>query len=243
VALVGVSVKRSRTVVLSDVSIMFAQGVTAVVGPNGVGKSTLLRTLVGLQRPFGGRVLVDGVDVFGRGGAILNTYLRRVGWLPQDPGLPSRITARRLVTHAAWLKTIPPEDYAREVDAALELADVAELSDRRLGELSGGQRRRVSLAAALVGGPDVIVVDEPTVGLDPLQRHQFLDRLRALAAQRVVVLATHLLDDVEYGADRWCALGDRGISVDGVVDRATSASLAASVAAALASFSNATVSS
>jgi ABC-2 type transport system ATP-binding protein len=236
VAVTDLTVVRSRRETLSNVSLGFESGVTAVLGPNGAGKSTLLRTLVGVQAPTSGAMHVEGTDIYGGGRDVLDCYLRRVGWLPQDPGIPPRITATRLVAHAAWLKAIPPERCAAEVSAALELADVSDLAERRVGQLSGGQRRRVALAAALVGGPDVIAVDEPTVGLDPLQRRQFLDRLRDLATDRVVIIATHLLDDVEQCADRWCAVGSGRIVATGDVDRRSAETLAASIAAALASF-------
>lgn len=232
----GLTVVRGRRETLSDVSFEFVPGVTAVLGPNGAGKSTLLRVVVGVQRPSAGVMRFGGVDVFAADRPTVEQYQRQVGWLPQEVGFPPRISVRRVVAHAAWLKMVSSTDRQRTVSEALELAAVGELAERRVGELSGGQRRRVALAAALVGNPAVIAVDEPTVGLDPLQRHYFLDRLRGLARERVVVIATHLLDDVEQCADRWCAIGGGRIVAQGDIDRSTDETRVASVSAALAAF-------
>lgn len=213
-------VQLSNREVLRGLDLEVPHGVTALVGQNGAGKTTLLRVMTGVLRPHEGDVQRAGGRIFADSQAMVS-HRKRLGWLPQEPGLPPRMSVDTLVSYAAWLKRIPNSQRVLAVDAALERVDLISLRRRRLGQLSGGQRRRAALAAALVGAPDLLLLDEPTNGLDPLQRGSFLAGIRAFAEHRSVIIATHLLEDVALVADHWCALEDGKISASGRIDRSS----------------------
>jgi len=144
---------------------------------------------------------------------------------------------RDFVTYAAWLKEIPRSQRRDSVDQALDVADLQDRAGVRVGQLSGGQRRRAALAASIVGFPGLVLLDEPTNGLDPLQRSRFLSHVQVLSQSASVVLATHLLEDVTLAADRWCALAAGEVVATGTVDRNSSdgvANTTARIRAALA---------
>lgn len=208
-----VSKRYRSTAALSGVSLELKPGVTAILGRNGAGKSTLMRLLVGVEEPTSGDVGVRGPGVSTR-----REQLRSTGWLPQAFGYPPRMRADDFVRYAAWLKEVDRRQVASSVDAAMELADVELARRRRLGELSGGTLRRVGLAAAMVASPVLVVLDEPTTGLDPEQRASMHERLRALAVERTIVMSTHLLEDVDALADRIYILDAGRVAWDGTVD-------------------------
>lgn len=186
--------------ILTGLTCSFPVGVTSLVGRNGAGKTTLIRTLCGLVVPTAGEVIVDEVRLFESADAI-----RRVraglGWMPQDPPLPARARVVDVVRYAAWLRGIE-SSIADQAEAALVAVNLVDRSLRRVGTLSGGQQRRVALACALVGKPAVMLLDEPTVGLDPEQRDHFLEVVRSYAVDRTVVLSTHLMEDVLGAANQ-----------------------------------------
>lgn len=186
--------------VLHDLSASFGPGVTAFVGRNGAGKTTLIRTLCGLLTPRSGTVTVNGAAPY-KSAASTRLFRSDLGWMPQDPPLPGRARVVDVVRYAAWLRGVDREVPAAVSDA-LASSDVTELATRRVSTLSGGQQRRVALAAALVGRPAVMLLDEPTVGLDPEQRDHFLTAVRESAAERTVIVSTHLMEDVLGVADR-----------------------------------------
>jgi len=132
---------------------------------------------------------------------------------------------QEFVEYAAWLKKIPPRDCPSAVAAALDHADLVELGSKRLGRLSGGQQRRAAFAAAIVGAPTLLLLDEPTAGLDPVQRERLLGRVRGLQHGCAVLLATHLYEDLALAADRWCALDQGAIVGLGEIDRTSTSSL------------------
>ena len=194
VELDGVRISYGRSVVLDGVSLRIPHGVTALLGHNGAGKSSLLRVVAGVQHPASGAVLRAGEDT--RGSRATEVHRARTGWLPQRPGLPGSVSARRFVEYVAWHRLIPPDIRAAETDRVLELTSTASLSERRIGTLSGGQRQRVALAAALLGSPDLLLLDEPTAGLDPGQRDTFYRAVQQVVPRCAVVLSTHLIEDV-----------------------------------------------
>jgi ABC-2 type transport system ATP-binding protein len=180
---------------LRDVSFQCARGLIGVLGRNGAGKSTLFRVLASQQSFTGGQVTVAGADVH----ADAARARAAVGYLPQDFGFPPALSARELVEHMAVLKGVGDTARARRAAAAdmLERVGLTGDADRSVGALSGGMRQRVGLAMALLGMPPVLVVDEPTVALDPVERHRIHDLLATVAEHGVVLLSTHLVADVD----------------------------------------------
>jgi ABC-2 type transport system ATP-binding protein len=171
-------------------------GMLGLLGPNGAGKSSLMRIVATVTRPTSGKVLFDGGDVVARPDA-----LRRVlGYLPQDFGVYPNLSAREFLSYLAAAKGMSARSARSRIDELLELVNLTEAGRRPLGGYSGGMLRRVGIAQALLGDPRVIVVDEPTAGLDPEERVRFRNLLSRLAVDRVVLLSTHIVSDVESAA-------------------------------------------
>lgn len=209
----GVNVSLGGRPVLKDFSCTFSTGVTALVGRNGAGKTTLIRTLCGLVRPSSGDISIGGRKLF-QSAAALREVRAGLGWMPQDPPLPSRARVVDVVRYAGWLRGLP-SDSNGAIQSALSGVNLTDLAPRRVGSLSGGQQRRVALACALVGRPPVMLLDEPTVGLDPTQRSQFLDVIRDRGKQHTILLSTHLLEDVLGAADQVVVVDDGTVTRSG----------------------------
>ncbi|AKU22560.1 ABC transporter ATP-binding protein [Massilia sp. MB5] len=180
-------------VALDNLSLTIPVGMFGLLGPNGAGKSTLMRTLATLQEADAGSVFFGEYDVLDEKDAIR----RLLGYLPQDFGLYPKVTAYELLDHFAVLKGLGQRAQRREVvDALLQQTNLFELRHRRLGTFSGGMRQRFGIAQALLGDPKLIIVDEPTAGLDPQERVRFHNLLSDIGAERTVILSTHIVSDV-----------------------------------------------
>jgi ABC-2 type transport system ATP-binding protein len=178
---------------VANVSMRIGPGVLGLLGPNGAGKSSLMRIIATITRPTGGQVTWSGIDIVARPDA-----LRRVlGYLPQDFGVYPHLTAREFLSYLAAVKGMPAGVARNRIGELLELFDLTGAGRRPLGKYSGGMLRRVGIAQALLADPRVLVVDEPTAGLDPEQRVAFRNLLSDLAGDRVVLLSTHIVSDVE----------------------------------------------
>ena len=179
---------------LRGVDLTVPCGMFGLLGPNGAGKTTLMRIVATLQIPTSGSVHFDGIDVLA-GPQRLRGML---GYLPQEFGVYPAISAQDLLEHLAVLKGVGPAGPRREqVKALLELTNLYDVRKRAVAEFSGGMRRRFGIAQALLGDPRLIIVDEPTAGLDPAERARCLDLLSEIGEGTVVVLSTHVLDEVE----------------------------------------------
>ncbi|MEU8181136.1 ABC transporter ATP-binding protein [Micromonospora sp. NPDC049044] len=191
----GLALRYGRTTALEDVSFTLRTGVTGLLGPNGAGKTTLLRIVATALPAGGGTLRVFGHDPSTSPGRL--AVRRRLGYLPQDPGFHPSFTAFEFVDYVAILKELTHRT-ARHAEVARVLSAVG-LADRRrsrIRTLSGGMRQRLALAAALVGDPDLVILDEPTVGLDPEQRLRFRELVADLGERRTVLLSTHQTEDV-----------------------------------------------
>ena len=177
---------------LSEVSITAGAGVFGLLGPNGAGKSSLMRTLATLQRPDTGRVLLNGRDLL----ADPQAARARIGYLPQDMGVYPRVSAREMLDYLAGLRGISGMARRREVALLLERVNLADVADRRLDTYSGGMRRRFGIAAAFLGAPEMVIVDEPTAGLDPTERRRFQLLLAEAAQGCVLILSSHIVEDL-----------------------------------------------
>jgi ABC-type multidrug transport system ATPase subunit len=179
---------------VDGIDLALGNGVHGLLGPNGAGKTTLMRALATVLRPAGGTLELLGTPVTGL--ADLRDVRRHIGYLPQDFGFYRRFTVREFVEYLAWLKQMPARDVPDAVQRAIERVDLVDRASHRMKTLSGGMRRRVGIAQAIVNDPKVLLLDEPTAGLDPEQRLQFRALLRDLAADTCVLVATHLVEDV-----------------------------------------------
>ena len=221
VVLEGVDVTRGDRRALQGLDVRFAAGrLTAVIGPNGAGKSTLLSVCAGLLRPAAGRVLLGDrpIPELGR-----RALARRRAYLPQNPQVHWPISVERLVA-LGLTPSLPlfgglPDHLRLRVDEALEAYDLAPLRERPADALSGGERSRAMLARAAVGDPEILIVDEPTAGLDPRHALDAMGRLRAHAdGRRSVIMAVHDLDLAIRGADEVLALKDGRVLAAGPVE-------------------------
>ncbi|GAA3394399.1 ABC transporter ATP-binding protein [Cryptosporangium minutisporangium] len=191
----GLSLRYGRTVALDDVSFTLGTGVTGLLGPNGAGKTTLLRIVATAVTPDSGNLRIFGHDPLTGSGRL--AARRRIGYLPQDPGFHRSFTAFEFVDYVAILKELTDRRSRHaEVRRALDAVGLSDRRGDRIRTLSGGSRQRVALAAALVGDPDVLILDEPTVGLDPEQRMRFRELVAEIAEERTVLLSTHQTEDV-----------------------------------------------
>lgn len=197
---------------LGGVDLHVRPGLYGLLGPNGAGKSTLMRTLATLQSPDRGSVHLDGVDVLAD-----PQHLRlRLGYLPQQIGTYPGVSARDLLERFAWLKGRTGRRARRaEVEALLARVNLTEAAGRAVATYSGGMLRRFGIAMALIGSPRLLIVDEPTAGLDPAERNRFHRVLAEVAAEAVVLLSTHIVEDVENLCGRLAILARGRIVAEG----------------------------
>ncbi len=181
---------------LSNITLKLERGIVGLLGPNGAGKSTLMRILATLAKPSRGRVHWNGEDTASRPDPLRRT----LGYLPQDFGVYPMLSAREFLAYLSAVKGISAKSAAGRVDACLAQVGLADVADRRLGEFSGGMRQRVGIAQALLNDPKLLIVDEPTVGLDPEERLRFRHLISDLAADRLIILSTHIVSDIEASA-------------------------------------------
>lgn len=182
------------TKALSNVNLTINDGMFGLLGPNGAGKSTLMRTVATLQEPDTGSIQLDEIDVLAE-----PMSLRKVlGYLPQSFGVYPNLSAEHLLNYFARLKGISGKtDRSKMVDYVLELTNLTQFRKRNVSAFSGGMRQRFGIAQLLLNDPKLIIVDEPTAGLDPAERHRFLNILRSLGEDRIVIFSTHIVDDVK----------------------------------------------
>ncbi|SDM47342.1 ABC transporter ATP-binding protein [Allokutzneria albata] len=188
------SFRYRRRTVIDRLTLGFDTGVHGLLGPNGAGKTTLMRVLATVNRPSSGRLTVLG-DPLGTD-AGLRSVRRRLGYLPQTFGFYPRFTVREFVEYFAWLKEVPRGLVNAEVDNAIDRVGLGDRADDKLKTLSGGMLRRVGVAQAIVNSPQVLLLDEPTTGLDPEQRMDFRELLRDIGKDNCVIVSTHLIEDV-----------------------------------------------
>jgi ABC-type multidrug transport system ATPase subunit len=178
---------------LDDVSLEIPRGMFGLLGPNGAGKSTLMRCLATLQVPTAGEIRFDGLDVLAEPAKLR----AQLGYLPQDFGVYPRVSAQDMLDHLAVLKGIAARGERKAtVEALLQQVNLWEVRKKPIAGLSGGMRQRFGIAQALIGNPRLIIVDEPTAGLDPEERNRFNNLLAEIGENVVVILSTHIVDDV-----------------------------------------------
>ncbi len=186
---------RSGTQALSNVSLTIESGMFGLLGPNGAGKTTLMRILATLMQPSAGRVQIAGMDPADQRQKWQIKAL--LGYLPQEVAFYGSLSAREFLDLVATLKGLPKAtERRRQIEHVLEVTGLTDVAKRRIKTFSGGMKRRVGIAQALLGDPQVLIVDEPTAGLDPQERMRFRNLLVSLAPQRVVLLSSHIIEDI-----------------------------------------------
>ncbi len=197
---------RNGTQALKDVTLTIPEGMYGLLGRNGAGKSTLMRILATLQEPDSGSIRLGDIDVVHQKDRVRET----LGYLPQSFGFHPRVSAERLLDHFAVLKGVVEPGPRRDVvESLLRRTNLFDVRKQRVGTFSGGMRQRLGVAVALLGNPKLIIVDEPTAGLDPEERVRFLNLLSEIGEDSIVILSTHIVEDVEELCNR-LAIIDRG---------------------------------
>ncbi|MBQ9151382.1 MAG: ATP-binding cassette domain-containing protein [Clostridia bacterium] len=179
---------------LNAFSYSFDHGIYALLGPNGSGKSTLMNIVTQNLRADSGRVLLDGEDI-GKLGA---DYRGRLGFMPQYPGMYPSFSALDFLRYMAVLKGIPKKQADIQIDELLRAVELHEVRRHRIGSFSGGMKQRLALAQSLLGNPEIVILDEPTAGLDPKQRISIRNYIAGIALNKTVIIATHVVSDVEF---------------------------------------------
>ncbi|MCS3628746.1 ABC-type multidrug transport system ATPase subunit [Salinibacter ruber] len=202
---------------LDDVSLTIPPGMFGLLGPNGAGKSTLMRTVAALQEPDTGSVHLGDINALEE----KQTLRKRLGYLPQEVGVYDNVSAETLLDHFATLKGITDRSERRRVvDALLNRVNLDGARDQNLGGYSGGMKRRFGIAVALIGDPDLIIVDEPTAGLDPAERVRFLNLLSEIGEDSVVLLSTHIVADVRELCTQMAIIREGEIIFEGAPEAA-----------------------
>ena len=192
----NISKKYGKVEALRGVSLTLDHGIYALLGPNGSGKTTLMNILAGLLAQSGGKILYNGKDIRECG----IDYRSRVGFMPQYPAMYPNFAVKEFLLYVAELKKLPPEREG-DIDYLLSRVELSDVYDRKISALSGGMKQRLSLCTAVLGDPEILILDEPTAGLDPKQRVAFRQFIAEIASNKTVIWATHIVSDVESIAD------------------------------------------
>lgn len=206
--------KRGRVKALDSVSLTFTPGIYGLLGPNGAGKSTLLNILTGSLRADAGQVKWNGTEI----AKIPLDYRKILGYAPQHQGLYEEFTANRFLWYLAALKGIPKKEAAKEIQEVLQVVGLSDQQNRRLGTFSGGMKQRILIAQALLGNPQLLILDEPTAGLDPQERIHIRNFISRISANRIVILATHVVQDIAGIAKEIILLGNGKVRMQGTPD-------------------------
>ena len=205
-----------KQLALNDLSITFDPGIYGILGANGAGKSTMMNLLTDNLKRDGGEIRWNGTDILALG----QKFRRLLGYMPQQQNLYDSFTGRRFLLYIAALKEIPRSDAALQVQRVAELVHLSSELEKRLAAYSGGMKQRLLAAAALLGEPQILIMDEPTAGLDPKERVRLRQVLAQLAHDRIIIVATHVVSDVEHVASEILLLKEGQL-----VDQASPAAL------------------
>ena len=183
---------------LDHVNITFTEGIYGILGANGAGKSTMMNLLTDNIPRTEGQILFDGTDILKLG----KDFRRVLGYMPQQQGYYEHMTAQTFLYYMADLKAIPKKQAKEEIEKLLSITNLSDVRHKKLGGYSGGMKQRVLLAQALLGDPKVVILDEPTAGLDPKERIRIRNFISSLSRGRIILLATHIVSDIESISDQ-----------------------------------------
>ena len=192
---------------VNDVSFSLSYGVYGLLGPNGAGKTTLMKMLVDILDPSSGEVLLDGVNIRELGAS----YRDKLGYMPQDIGVYKNFSARKFLKYIAALKGITGKAADQKIEELLNLVGLKDVGKKKLGGFSGGMLRRIGIAQTLLNDPKILILDEPTAGLDPQERIRFRNIISELSENRIVLLSTHIISDMEFIAGEVIIMRDGAV--------------------------------
>lgn len=179
---------------VDDVSLTLTPGIWGLLGANGAGKTSLMRMIAGITKPSGGEILYDGIPI-----QVLKEGYRDIfGYLPQDFGFYPEFTVKSYLEYVSALKGLSKQETKRKIEGLLERLTLTDVRNKKIAKLSGGMKRRVGIAQALLNEPEILILDEPTSGLDPGERIRFRNLISEFAHERIVLISTHIVSDVEY---------------------------------------------
>ena len=207
-----VSKQYKNRIAVDRVSLRLTEGVHGLLGENGAGKTTLMRMLCGILTPTGGTISFDGSDVGEE------AYRARLGYLPQDFGYYPEFRADDFLRYLSALKGIPKKQAKEKAAELLELVSLSDAAHKKIKTFSGGMKQRLGIAQALLNDPDLLILDEPTAGLDPGERVRFRDLIEQLGKHSIVLLSTHIVSDIEHIADQVLMMKDGQIIYQGKWD-------------------------
>ena len=203
-SLVNIRKDYGKFTAIEDLNLELEEGLYAMLAPNGAGKTTIIRMMTTLLFPTSGEILYDGENILEMG----ESYRKMVGYLPQQFGYYKSNTPVQYLSYLAALKKIPRQEAKRQISELLELVGLSEEANKKMKKFSGGMIQRVGIAQALLGDPKILILDEPTAGLDPKERVRFRNLLSSMSRNRIVVLSTHIVSDVESVANQVMLLKD-----------------------------------
>lgn len=196
--LCNISKKYKEKIALNDVSLKLDNGIYGLLGPNGAGKSTLMNIITGNLEPTEGTIKWEGTEVKELG----SNYRSLLGYAPQQQGMYETFSGRRFLSYMATLKGISKSSMEDEINRVLLYVNMVEKSNQKIGTYSGGMKQRILIAQAILGNPKIVVLDEPTAGLDPKERVRIRERISTLSKEKIILVSTHVVSDIESVANK-----------------------------------------